>query len=194
MAEASCTLVALPQHARLEGRVVDQFGGAIVGAKVLLTGGTNANLVSDPNGEFSLGELPAGSYRARVESSAHLVHVVDAELTAGETSQLQLVLLARPANAGVRVAAGRIHIPALRFDADSNVLNTAAAMAVAELADLLLRDVSIARVVIGGGGGERSSDARGQAVRQRLIQAGVQETRLVISEAPTNRVKLTIDE
>jgi outer membrane protein OmpA-like peptidoglycan-associated protein len=170
--------------------VRDQYGAAVGGARVLLTGNTTQSAATDANGIAQLEGLSAGEYTARIENDAYLMRVVRLNVTSREQTTLELSLTQRPPRGGIERKGQEIRVDALRFKAGSVELEPAAALGVAQLADLLLRDPTIQRVRIQGDGGESLALGRALAVKQRLVDAGVPDTR--IEAAPEAAAKTTV--
>src|SRR3954447_6926616 len=80
----------------IQGIVTDASGGAVPGATVTVTNlGTNAErtTVSDPEGRFSVPNLPPARYRVRVELQGFQTAEVNSlELRDGETARPTLTL------------------------------------------------------------------------------------------------------
>lgn len=190
--DARCVLAPLPPFGRIEGRVVDLFGGPVAGARVQFVGSAAPELTSDATGAFARGDLAPGVYTLRIESSAHLVRVVRVDVVERHTAHAFATLLARPRTPGVEVKGGQVRASGLVFQGDATDLSPTAALAVAELADLLLRDPSLVFVRIQGDGSGGRALARAVTVKQRLVDAGVSDARLDASTEPAKRLTITI--
>lgn len=191
-ADVRCVLTPLPVTGRVEGRVVDLFGAPVGGARVQVVGSVTPELATDATGAFARGELAPGAYSLRIESSTHLARIVRVEIAARETAHVFAALVARPTKPAVEVRGTQIRVAGLAFEGDATELGTAGKLALAELADLLLRDASIAFVRIQGDGGEGRALARAVAVKQRLVEAGVSDARLDASTEPAKHVTISI--
>jgi len=144
-------------------------------------------------GTFSRGELDPGAYDIRIESPAHLVRVVERTLAAREQAQLDATLMVRPPSSGIAVQGSTIRAPALRFAAGATDLDAAAALALAELADTLHREPTIAHVRLQVGGDAAVANARAETLRQRLAANGIEPARAeVAADASGDRVSITI--
>lgn len=190
--DARCVLTPLPAYGRIEGRVVDLFGAPVVGARVQFVGSAAQDLATDASGAFARGDLAPGAYVLRIESRAHLLRLVRVDVAERQTAHTFATLLPRSETPGVEVRRGQIRASGLVFNGDSTELSPAAAMAVAEVADLLLRDSSIAFVRIQGDGSGGRALGRAIAVKQRLVEAGVSDARLEASTEAAKRVTITI--
>jgi outer membrane protein OmpA-like peptidoglycan-associated protein len=190
--EMTCSLSEKPVAGSLHGSLHDQFGSAVAGARVQITGPTTQSATSDVTGTFVGTELAPGEYTVRVESDAHLIRVVRLTVDKRQQTKVEAALLARPSPSGVSMRGAEIKVKNLSFAPESTDLSGAAAQAVAELADLLLRDPSLRRVRIQGDGGESLALPRALAVKQRLVDAGVPDTRVEAGTDPAPKLKITV--
>jgi hypothetical protein len=186
----SCSMAPLPSTGSAKGSVRDVYGAVIAGVRVHITGPSTQTTASDVVGEFTVDNLPAGDYVARAESGSHLTRAFRFSVLARQQTRLDLALVPRPAKPGAVLAGVEIRAPALRFVAGSSELDADGARAVAEVADLLLREPT-RRVRIAGDGGEGLALGRALAIKQRLIDAGVLDTRIEIATEPAKQVTLT---
>jgi OmpA-OmpF porin, OOP family len=190
--EVSCTLVPLPATGTVKLSVRDQYGAAVAGARVLLVGNTTQSAATDANGIALLEGLSAGDYSARVENDAYLLRVVQLTVASREQTTLELSLTQRPTRGGIERKGQEIRLGALRFKAGSVELEPEAALAVAQLADLLLRDPNLKRIRIQGDGGESLALGRALAVKQRLVDAGVPDARVEAAPQAANKPTITV--
>ncbi len=188
----ACTMAALPTTGSLLGRLQDQYGASVAGATVTLTGPTTVTVSSDVAGEFRHDGLAPGEYQVRVDSPLHLLRVTKATVDTRRQSTVSVALLSKPTKGTVRRTGSQITGRALRFDGATADLTREGNLAVAELADLLLRSPDIRRVRIQGNGGEQLALTRALTIKQRLVDAGVSDARLEAVGEPSGRVKLTI--
>ena len=190
--ELRCSLKALPVFGSLRGRVTDVFGEPIAGAQVVLKGAGELQVVSDGRGGFEFPELSPGSYWVRVDSGAHLSRASALEVAPRQGRELSVALLGRPAQPGVVIEEGRVVAAALRFEGSETQLGDEAALALAEVADLLLRQPPEGRVRIVGGGDGATSLARAQEIQRRLVEAGVPASSLDVAGEEAERVELSL--
>jgi outer membrane protein OmpA-like peptidoglycan-associated protein len=190
--EMTCSLTEKPVAGSLQGSLHDQFGAAVAGARVQITGPTTQSATSDVSGTFVASELAPGEYTVRVESDSHLVRVLRVTVDKRQQGKLEAALLARPSPSGVSLRGGEIKAKNLVFAPESTDLSAAASQAVAELADLLLRDASLRRIRIQGDGGESLALPRALAVKQRLVDAGVPDTRIEAGTDPAPKLKISV--
>jgi outer membrane protein OmpA-like peptidoglycan-associated protein len=189
-----CTLSPLPVTGSVKLSLHDQYGAAVAGARVQITGPTSAAAVSDPGGEASATGLAPGDYSARIESDQHLIRVLRFAIEKRQQARLEVALLRKSATPDVAVRGKEIRTNKLKFAADSAVLSPEAAQSVAELADLMLRDATLRRVRIQGDGGDALALTRALTIKQRLVDAGVPDTRLEAVAEPAKKVTLTVIE
>jgi outer membrane protein OmpA-like peptidoglycan-associated protein len=192
--EASCSLASLPASGALKLTVRDQYGAAVAGAHVLVVGVSTQSGTSDATGDVLLEGLAAGEYTARIESDPYLMRVVRLSVARRQQTTLEASLTARPAKSGLTRKGNDIKLAALKFQGDTVDMGPAAQLAVAELADLLLRDPTIRRVRIQADGGESLALGRALAVKQRLVDAGVPDTRLEAATEPASKPTITVVE
>jgi hypothetical protein len=87
------------QLGSISGTVIDQDGALVTGAQVKLTDGTmKQELRTNGDGEFSFGNLQAGSYQLEVTSAGFAVQTIPVTLQAGEANQLSAIMLGVAAN------------------------------------------------------------------------------------------------
>lgn len=91
------TLPANPQaKATISGKVVDQSGTSISGAKITLTLGSSSlsqGAVTDNNGQFIFADLTPGFYHLEISSAGLTPQSFDGTLTPGEAYAMPLVML-----------------------------------------------------------------------------------------------------
>ena len=190
----SCTLAQLPVSGGVKLSLHDQFGAAVSGARVQFTGPSASAAVSDPAGDVVALGLAPGEYTARIESDAHLIRVLRFTIDKRQQTRLEAALLRKPAASDVQLRGKEIRANKLKFAADSAELSPDAAQSVAELADLMLRDASLRRVRIQGDGGDALALTRALTIKQRLVDAGVPDTRLEAVAEPAKKVTITVIE
>jgi len=88
---------ALAQTGRVDGRVTSELDGApILGARIRIVG-TTLTGISDPNGSFSIADVPAGTYSIRVVAVEYRSRTATNQtVVAGETLTLSFALSAVP--------------------------------------------------------------------------------------------------
>lgn len=183
----SCELEALPRLGNVRARVVSDTGAAVSGASVTITGPTAVSAVTDSSGTFSREGLTPGTYNVRIEAEGFLISTGTFSVAPRETAQPEFTVITRPTRSLVTVRAREIIIRRqVNFATDSAEILPDSIPLLTEIADVLLRNPDIRRVEIQGhtdnrGGREHNMDLsqrRADAVRDWLIAAGVESSRL----------------
>lgn len=182
-----CELVALPKFGRLEGRVVSEGGGAVVGASVELVGPESHRLNTDAAGRFRLESLAPGAYEARVDADGHLLALQSFEVTPRETASPAITLVPRPSDGAVRLRARQIVIrKQINFATDSADILSSSDGLLSEIADVILRNPQLRVIEIQGHTDDRGtvehnmdlSQRRAESVMNALVGRGVAPARL----------------
>ena len=183
----ACGLDALPRLGSVSGRVVSDTGGAVAAASVTITGPASATLTTDGSGHFTRADLAPGDYTARVEAENYFIGTATFTVREREAAEPEITIIARPERSLVTVRAREIRIRRqVNFATDSADILPDSSALLAEIADVLMRHPEIRRVEIQGhtdnrGGREHNMDLsqrRAEAVRDWLIAAGVESSRL----------------
>ncbi len=103
--------------AAIIGRVRDTDGRARPGARVLVDD-TNAETYADPDGRFLLTGLPSGSHMLMARSIGYAAARRQAELRAGDTTRIELVMRAVTVLDTIRVTARSERVAALLDELD----------------------------------------------------------------------------
>jgi outer membrane protein OmpA-like peptidoglycan-associated protein len=120
-----------------------------------------------------------------------LVRVASFSIERRQQTRMEIALLRKPAKSSVELKGKEIRAAKLKFAKGSVELSADAAQAVAELADLLLREPSLRRLRIQADGGEGLALTRALAIKQRLVESGVPDIRLEAATESGSRVTLT---
>jgi outer membrane protein OmpA-like peptidoglycan-associated protein len=107
------------------------------------------------------------------------------------TASLDVTLMQKPATASVALRGNSIVAKSIKFVGNSTDLDPAAAEAVAELADLLLTRTDL-QVRIQGYGDDAVALSRALLIKQRLVDAGVPDTRLEAVGGGVGKVNITV--
>ncbi len=190
----ACTLQPLPQTGGLTLTVRDLLGSVVAGARIQLTGPTSAPMTTDPAGQAHVADLAAGDYTARIESSAHLLRFVHVTVSARQETRAEAMLTPRPAKSAISQRGQDLRVTGLAFAEGTAELTPASMSALAELADLLLRDSLSRRVRIAGDGGESLALSRALAIKQALVDAGVPDGRLDVATTAAPKPTVTFVE
>ncbi len=185
--ETRCVLKSKPKVAALQGRVVDDQGEAVGGAKIQISGADTRELTSDASGAFSASDLPPGSYSARTEAEGYLLRVQPLEIAAREDTSLEVVLITKPRKPLARIAGKNIRIRRqVNFATDSAEILPSSDPLLSEVADLIVRNPHLELIEIQGHTDNRGGRAhnktlsteRAAAVRAWLVSHGVDSSRL----------------
>lgn len=184
--QVECALEAAPRTGGLRGTVSSE-AGPVAGASVRLRGPASRTLRTGPDGTFNAEDLPAGEYTARVEAEDYLVRQDSFTIAEDQPATPEINLTARPSRPLVTLGARTITLRRqVRFGSNSARIQPSSTPLLAEIADLLLSHPEIQQVEIEGhtdnrGGRRRNqelSQRRADAVRDWLIRAGVEASRL----------------
>jgi OmpA-OmpF porin, OOP family len=188
VAKVDCAVEALPRLGTVSGKVQSD-GNGVGGATVTVTDATGkqSTVTSDAGGNFRVENVPPGTARFRVQSKDYLGTQGQADVKAREEAKVTLSLTKRPKKANVVVGAREIAIrQQVHFATDSAVIQPDSAQLLEEIADVMIQTPRIKLVEIQGhtdsNGSAASnrllSEQRANAVRDRLIAAGVAANRL----------------
>jgi outer membrane protein OmpA-like peptidoglycan-associated protein len=182
-----CHLTPRARVGAISGQIEGEGGVPVKGATLELTGPRNDKLVSDERGLFAAVDLPVGTYRLHAEADDYLAQVVEVEVVAHETAMPQVILTKKPKRSLVQLRKQEIVISEqVQFNTGSAEILSASDNLLSQVADVLLRHDAIERVEIQGhtdstGSHDMNmtlSQQRADAVRDRLIKAGVAAERL----------------
>lgn len=79
-------------HGVLKGRVVDTDGKGVIGASVRIEGTTRGAVVRSPNGEFTIANIVAGTYKVRVTAVGKAEYVVEVRIVADQVTEINVRL------------------------------------------------------------------------------------------------------
>jgi OmpA-OmpF porin, OOP family len=186
--EARCELTAKPRSGRVLGTVSGAEGAPLSGVTVEISGPAARTIVSDAAGSFTIADLPAGAYSARVDAPDYLLKVQPFTLETGADASLVLSLAPKPKGpAQVVLTAKEVKInTAIMFNPSSAEIDTRSTGLLSEIADVLQRNPQVARVQVQGHTDNRGdpeqnlalSQQRAEAVVQWLVSAGIDASRL----------------
>jgi TonB-dependent receptor len=92
----------------ISGRTVDLQGAVLQGARVELQP-RNFSVASDSQGEFSINDLPPGSYTVTVSYVGFSPFTTDVQVAAGQVARVDAVLKVSSQNEEITVTAERVH-------------------------------------------------------------------------------------
>ena len=189
--EALCTLTPKPRTGELRGRVIDAWGSPVVGTRIALSGPSSSPAISDVRGNFEATNLIEGEYTVRAESSAHFVRFAKITVVARETAALDITLMQKPLKPSVTVRGQTVVAPGLVFLGTSTDLDVSASQSIAELGDLLLTRSDL-NIRVQGYGDDAVALSRALLIKQRLIDAGVPDSRVEAVGGGKSRVVITV--
>jgi outer membrane protein OmpA-like peptidoglycan-associated protein len=189
--DIDCSVEALPKVGSVLGSVRDgESGEPIAGAvvHVIDANGKEYAQTADASGNVTFKDLPPGAVKLRSEAPGFMNHVGEAEVRNSEEARVSLAMSKRPKVAQVKVQGNEIKISRqVHFESDSAKIMGDSNTLLEEIADVLQKGENLKRVEIQGhtdntGTPERNkvlSEQRANAVRNWLIAAGVDPSRLV---------------
>ncbi len=187
IAEVTCRIAPSSLDGLLQVTVVGKKGRPVPAIAVTVRGPADHRLVSDEDGQAAV-DLPPGGYTAYIDDPAYLIAVGEVEVAPREEATLTLQVLPKPTRPRVVVREKRIVLRSqVSFATGSNEILPNSEPLLLEVADVLLRDPSLELVEIQGhtdnrGGRElnmKLSQSRAEAVREWLIEHGVEPARLI---------------
>jgi OmpA-OmpF porin, OOP family len=183
-----CELTAKPRAGSMRGLVRAEGGEPIANARVQLTGPSSQELASDGQGQFSAENLAAGSYSARVEADGYLIKLTAVEIAPGQLASPEITLAPKPKQSQVELTKQEVRIrKEIFFKTNSAEISEKSSGLLSEIADVLLRNPQVTLIEIQGHtdatgtaeGNLQLSQQRADSVRQALIDAGVDGSRMV---------------
>jgi outer membrane protein OmpA-like peptidoglycan-associated protein len=190
--QVPCTLTALPTTGSLTASVRDGFGGPLAGVRVVLVGPSTLSSATDADGEARFADVQPGEYQVRFESDAYLMRVTRVAVAKRQAAAFEAALVAKPAKASVTVKVPAVTARTLKFETGSTALAAGGSLALAELADYLLRNPAAGRLRIQSDGDGGLALSRALVIKQGLLDLGVTEAQLDAVGEPAPRVTLTL--
>jgi outer membrane protein OmpA-like peptidoglycan-associated protein len=182
-----CELTAKPRTGSVRGLVLGDNGQPVPSARVQLTGTSSHDLMSDAQGQFNVDKIGTGSYSARVEADGYLIRLMAFEVQPDQLATPEIALVPKPKQAQVELTKQEVRIrKEIFFKTNSAEISEKSSGLLSEIADVLLRNPHVTLVEIQGHtdntgtpeGNLQLSGERAEAVRQALIQAGLEDARL----------------
>jgi hemoglobin/transferrin/lactoferrin receptor protein len=105
---AATAVLTQQSQGNIAGVVKDQNGAAVVDAAVSLLHSQQAvlrNTVTDSSGNFSLDNVPAGSYEIRINQGGFDTRRVSAQVASNKTTRMEVVLQVAPIDSEVTISA-----------------------------------------------------------------------------------------
>jgi outer membrane protein OmpA-like peptidoglycan-associated protein len=170
---------------QVRGHVLDDVRHGVAGA-IAFSGANDVSVRAGADGAFAL-SLPPGHYSARVTADGHLSRIVPLDVSANESTIVELALRRRPAVPNVVLGAHGLDVKsAIAFDGASSELTMSATLTLDEVADLLIAHPEKRRIRIearwdsslANDAALSLTTAQANAVRDYLVGAGVDAGRL----------------
>lgn len=186
--EVSCPLVAASTGGKLRVLAVDSRGNPVPKLTIRVRGPSDRLLVSDESGRASADEVRPGVYTAFVDDPAYLIAVKDFDIRPRRETTVQLRILPRPSKPRVVVKTAEISLRRqISFATGSDEILPNSEPILMEVADALLRNPDLELIEIQGHTDSRGelevnmllSQRRADAVRQWLVEHGVEAARLM---------------
>lgn len=185
--EVACKLKALPPLGSISGKILDAQTRTGAIAKVTITGPASFTVESDATGAFTIAEAPAGHYTARVDADKFIAASTGFDVEVRKAAEPLLMVFARPESPSVVLKDKELALKKqVRFEENKATIQDSSRGLIAEIAEVLLKNPNIRKVEIQGhtdskGSTQRNtqlSQDRAEAVRQALIERGVESSRL----------------
>jgi OmpA-OmpF porin, OOP family len=191
-AEVRCTMTAKPLFGKLQGQVLDAFGGTLSGARVIITGPTNALVISDEHGGFVADKLSPGPYKLRIEAGGYFTRQSSADVDPRSTTLLSPNLARKPIAPTVLLHGDKLDAPNIVFKTDTSTdLSAAALESIAEIAEMMLVRPDL-HLQVQGYGTDAVASARALLIKQRLVDAGIAEDHIEAVGGGKRSVRLTM--
>jgi outer membrane protein OmpA-like peptidoglycan-associated protein len=175
-----------PRVGKLSGTVMDNKNKPVA-ATVQLAGPESKTITAGAGGDFALPKLKPGEYTATVTAPGYFRKMAKIKVAAGGTATLAFVISKKPKRSLVRVTRRKIVIKRkVHFATNTATIKPDSRQILDSVADVLLRRPNV-RVEVQGHTDNRGSrkrnmtlsQARADAVRDYMLRAGVDGSRLV---------------
>ena len=177
-----CQLTPRAHVGAISGQLVSEDGSPLPGQIIQLFGRATTRSRATIAGLFAAVDLPAGTYRLRVEADGYLLQMVDVVVETENTAMPQINLMKKPKRSLVELRKQEIAIAEqVQFATKSADIAAASEGLLRQVVDVLLRHPQIQLVEIQGhtdstGSHEfnmQLSQQRAESVRAWLVKAGV---------------------
>jgi len=188
-----CTLAPRPVVATIQGQVSELNGTPVAAARVIVIGPANSVLLTDANGSFKLENQVPGTYQVRVEAGGYFIRQQTFTVAKRETIPLTFNVTRKPIAPSIVFVGDSIDAPTISYATDSATQPLAAGSnALAEIADFLLSRPDLYLQIQGFGATNELGLARAQALKQRLIDAGVSANHVEAVGGGTRRLRFLL--
>jgi OmpA-OmpF porin, OOP family len=186
-----CSLAALPRVGTVSGHVRDADTSQPLGSMVVTLVDAQKkelHLTTDASGGFKFDSVGPGSAELSIVTDGYLALATPVDVTARQSSSVELLLRPKPKHALVAVTATEITIKQqIQFALDSAIILPESFGLLTEIADSIIRHPELRRVEVQGhtdssGTPDHNrtlSEQRAEAVRVWLLEHGVPYDRLV---------------
>jgi outer membrane protein OmpA-like peptidoglycan-associated protein len=182
-----CELSARPRPTHLTVSVRDEHDKPVANLPIQVFGTAARALVSGPNGDITVDDLPAGAYSARIDAPDYLLKTQAFNINVGSDTQLALSVIAKPKISHVQLAAREVKITMqVVFTPNSADIAVRSTLLLSEVADVLARNPQLRLVQVQGHTDNRGNSAQNLELSQRraeavvawLVNAGIESERL----------------
>jgi outer membrane protein OmpA-like peptidoglycan-associated protein len=183
-----CVLEREAVAGAISGQVADGEGNPVAGVKINVTGPYQGVLEPTAEGLFAAVDLPPGTYRLEAQAPGYYPQAVDVQLTANDTATPQITLVKKPEKELVEVKSTEIVIrQQVNFASGKAVIERSSEELMRQIRDVFIRFPNIKLVEIQGHTDSKGkheynmklSQDRADAVRDWLLQAGIEPSRMV---------------
>jgi outer membrane protein OmpA-like peptidoglycan-associated protein len=189
--DVDCALEAAPKTGSVSGKTIDSASKAAIGGasiRVVDTQNKEIAITSDASGAFKMEGLQPGTITIKADADGYMLHVQTVDIRPREDSRTEVTLFKRPAKGDVEIAGNELKIKRqIHFETDSAKISLDSTGLLEEIADTMLRNPCLKQIEIQGhtdntGSKDHNkvlSDQRANAVREWLLQHGVEPGRLL---------------
>jgi OOP family OmpA-OmpF porin len=177
-----------PQNGLLQGKVTDSDGNGIAATVRLTNAQTGAIVDAEPQGAAGFAaKLPPGDYSMDVVAEGYLSKQRQVNVTAGQPTNVEVVLRKKPSQSHVSLGKGEIVIKGvIHFGTNNATIQPDGQQLLDEVADVLVKHPEIKHIRVEGhtdnrGSPERNltlSKDRAAAVVAYLVKQGIDPARL----------------
>lgn len=189
--DVDCAVEAAPRTGTVSGVATDSESKApVAGASIRVTDtqGKEVAITADQSGAFKMEGLQPGTVTIKADADGYMLHVHTVEVEPRKDVKADLTLFKRPKKGDVEIAGNEVKIKRqIHFETDSAKISVDSTGLLEEIADTLIRNPCLKQLEIQGhtdnsGSKEHNkvlSDQRASAVREWLLQHGIEPGRLV---------------
>jgi outer membrane protein OmpA-like peptidoglycan-associated protein len=197
-ASVTCALVPAPVESTLRGRVIDNFGIAVAGASVFLSGANSYKFTTEQDGLFDQKVTP-GQYSARVEAPGFLERTDSFTVAPSSSASVDILVVRRPAISNVSQKGNTIRLSGdLAFARGSSQVPAEGTVLLADLTDYLQRNPQIRKIKVEGPTDRDTTSTalaldRADAIKRLLVGFGIAPERVEAVAGSTRRLAITVE-